>query len=239
MKCIIVDDEPLAREAIQFLIEETPDLKLSGSFSNAQSAGNFMLGNQVDLVFLDIRMPGVDGIEFAKTISTNTLVIFTTAFSEYAVDSYEVDAIDYLVKPIESERFQKAVTKAVDYHSLLSTQKNSIENMTEEHLFVKAERRYFKVLFNDIFFIEGLKDYVVIQTANQRIITRMNLKTIYEHLPQKLFLRVNKSYIINTNHIDSFDNNDVLIRTHEIPIGAAYRELFFETILGKKGSCRI
>lgn len=236
MKCIIIDDEPLAREAVQLLVEETPGLKLSGSFADATSAGTFLSGNEVDLVFLDIRMPGIDGIEFAKNIRNNTLVIFTTAYSEYAVDSYEVDAIDYLVKPIELERFQKAVGKAVEYHALLSAQKNSVENITEEYMFVKAERRYFKVLFNDILFIEGLKDYVVIQTAEQRIITKMNLKTIYEQLPHSLFFRVNKSYIVNTRHIDSFDNNDILIGSNEIPIGTAYRDVFFEKFLGKKFS---
>lgn len=235
MKCIIVDDEPLAREAIELLIKEVSGLKLEGSFSNALAAGKFMLENPVDLVFLDIRMPGIDGIEFAKTISNHTLVIFTTAFSEYAIESYEVDAIDYLVKPIESERFRMAVEKAMAYQFLLSSQKNSIENITGECIFVKAERRYFKVLFNDIFFIEGLKDYVVIQTIEQRIITKMNLKTIHEQLPQTLFLRVNKSYIINAQYIDSFDNNDIFIKNYIVPIGVAYRESFFEKILGKKG----
>ncbi len=236
MKCIIVDDEPLGRKAIQRLVEKMPSLILLDSFGDATSAGAFMLKNRVDLVFLDIRMPGIDGIEFAKMISRDTLVIFTTAYSEYAVDSYEVDAIDYLVKPVEWERFQKAVEKAIAYQALLSgeTQKNSIENITEEYMFVKAERRYFKVQFNDILFIEGLKDYVVIQMAGQRIITKMNLKMSYEQLPQMLFLRVNKSYIVNTQHIDSFDNNDIFIGSHEIPIGSSYRDVFFEKFLGQK-----
>ena len=120
MTCIIVDDEPLGRKAIQLLVKETPVLKLLGSFGDADSAGQFMVVNPVALVFLDIRMPGADGIEFAKTIPKETLVIFTTAFPEYAVDSYELDAIDYLLKPIELERFQKAVEKACDYLLLLS-----------------------------------------------------------------------------------------------------------------------
>lgn len=234
MKCIIVDDEPLARKAIGRLTEEIPSLKLLDSFGDAVSAGEFLLSNQVDLVFLDIRMPGIDGIEFAKTIGKNTLVIFTTAYPEYALDSYEVDAIDYLVKPIELERFQKAVEKATDYYSLLSAKKDMVENITEEYMFVKAERRYFKILFSDILFIEGLKDYVIIQTTEQKIITKMNLKTIYEQLPHNSFFRVNKSYIINTKHVNSFDNNDILIGSNEIPIGTAYRDTFFEKFLGKK-----
>lgn len=177
-------------------------------------------------------MPGITGIEFAKTIDKKTLVVFTTAYTEYALDSYEVDAIDYLVKPVESDRFQKAVSKAISYHSLLlKEEKENIEPIDAEYFFVKSERRYFKVNFKDILFIEGLKDYVIIQLDGQRIITRMNLKTIYELLPKNDFLRVNKSYIVNTKHIDSFDNNDIFIKTHEIAIGNIYRDSFFDAFM--------
>ncbi len=235
MKCIIVDDEPLAREAVQLLVEETPGLNSLASFADALSAGKFLSENEVDLVFLDIRMPGIDGIEFAKTIQHNTLVIFTTAYSEYAVDSYDVDAIDYLVKPIEQERFRKAVEKACDYLALLSavTQKSSVEGVTQEHMFVKSDRKYFKILFKDILFIEGLKDYVVIQTPEQKVITHMNLTTIGKQLPGTNFLRVSKSYVVNSQHIDSFDNNDIFIRKHVIPIGSSYRDFFFEEFVTK------
>ena len=143
----------------------------------------------VDLVFLDIQMPGITGIEFARTISKKTLVIFTTAYTEYALDSYEVDAIDYLIKPVEAERFQKAVDKALSYHSLLlKEEKEAIETIVAaEYFFVKAERRYFKVNFSDILFIEGLKDYVILQLNDQRIITRMSLKAIFDLLPKSIF----------------------------------------------------
>lgn len=235
MKCIIVDDEPLAREAVQMLVEKIPGLYLLGSFVDAMSAGKFLSHNEVNLVFLDIRMPGIDGIEFAKTIPYNTLVIFTTAYSEYAVDSYEVDVIDYLVKPIEQKRFEKAVEKAKDYLALLSanTKKSSVEAITPEYMFVKSDRRYFKIQFKDILFIEGLKDYVVIQTSEQRIITHMNLTTIGKQLPKTGFLRVSKSYIVHTQHIESFDNNDIFIKTFEIPIGNSYRDIFFEEFVTK------
>lgn len=235
MKCIIIDDEPLAREAVQILIKETNELNLLGSFADATSARKFLSENEVDLVFLDIRMPGIDGIEFAKTIQHDTLIIFTTAYSEYAVDSYEVDAIDYLVKPIEAERFRKAIEKTRDYHTLLSgdIQKNSVEGITPEHMFVKSDRRYFKIQFKDVLFIEGLKDYVVIQTTEQKVITRMNLTTTAKQLPITNFLRVSKSYIVNTTHIESFDNNDIFIKTFEIPIGSSYRDIFFEEFVTK------
>ena len=235
MNCIIVDDEPLAREAIELLTGENTRLKLTGTFNNALSASRFMEDNPVDLVFLDIQMPGITGIEFARAIPRRTLVIFTTAYTVYALDSYEVDAIDYLVKPVEAERFQKAVEKAMIYHALLlQEEKENIEPVDNEFFFVKSDRRYFKVNFKDILFIEGLKDYVIIQLADQRIITRMNLKTTYELLPKKDFLRVNKSYIVNTNHIDSFDNNDIFIGNYEIAIGNTYRDSFFDTFM-KRG----
>ena len=232
MNCIIIDDEPLAREAIEILVKDTSQLNLLGMFNNALAASKFMEENPVDLIFLDIQMPGITGIEFARNISKRSLVIFTTAYSEYAVDSYEVDAIDYLIKPIDPERFHKAVNKAIAYHSLLlKEEKENIEAGNTEYFFVKSERRYFKINYKDILFIEGLKDYVIIQLDEQRVITRMNLKNIFELLPKHDFLGVNKSYIVNTKHIDSFDNNDIFIKTHEIAIGNTYRDAFFEAFM--------
>lgn len=234
MTCIIIDDEPLAREAIEILLQETPQLSLLDTFNNALSAAAYMKDHPVDLVFLDIQMPGITGLEFAKTISSQTLVIFTTAYSEYALDSYEVDAVDFLVKPIETNRFVKAVNKADAYHNLLiHEEKENIETIEDDFFFVKSERRYFKVTFDEILFIEGLKDYVIIQTNTQRIITKMTLKAIGVFLPPSLFFRINKSYIINTKKISSFDNNDVFIQSHEIAIGNNYRNAFFEEFVSK------
>ena len=231
MNCIIVDDEPLAREAMKLLIEEAECLQLVGSFNSAATASDFMEQHVVDLVFLDIQMPGITGI-----ISKRTLVIFTTAYTEYALDSYEVDAIDYLIKPVEAERFQKAIEKAQSYHSLLlQEEKEAIETIAAaEYFFVKAERRYFKVNFSDILFVEGLKDYVILQLGEQRIITRMSLKAVFDLLPKESFLRVNKSYIVNTAHINSFDNNDIFIKSYEIAIGNSYRDDFFEGFVMKQ-----
>ena len=235
MNCIIVDDEPLAREAIELLTKDISSLNLTGTFNNAASAAQFMDQNVVDLFFLDIQMPGINGIEFAKMISKRTLIIFTTAYSEYALDSYEVDAIDYLIKPVDPERFKKAVTKALSYHSLLLQEdKENIETAADEYFFVKSERKYFKVNFEDILFVEGLKDYVILQLNEQRIITRMNLKAIYDLLPKSIFLRVNKSYIVNTTQIEAFDNNDIFIKNYEIAIGNSYRDSFFEEFVTRK-----
>lgn len=235
MNCIIIDDEPLAREAVELLIKENSRLILKGSFNNARTATVFLKDNAIDLVFLDVQMPYINGIDFAKTIPRNTLIIFTTAYSEYALDGFEVDAIDYLVKPIEINRFKKAIDKAVSYHSLLlNEEKENVEETGDDFIFVKSERRFQKVYYRDILFVEGLKDYVVVQTANKKIITKMYLKTMEELLPQNLFFRVNRSYIVNLQQIESFDNNDVFIGNHEIAIGNNYREAFFQIFASKK-----
>jgi DNA-binding LytR/AlgR family response regulator len=236
MNCIIVDDEPLAREAILMLVQQTPHLDLVGSFNSAASASAFLEDNEVELVFLDIQMPGVNGIEFARSIPQQTFVIFTTAHAEFALDSYEVDAIDYLIKPVKLERFQKSVEKAQSYSRLFKADVsyNNIENITDDYFFVKADRKILKVSFSNILFIQGLKDYVVMHTETQKIITAMNIKTIFDQLPKSMFARVSKSYVINIKHIHAVDNNTVYIGKNEIAIGNAYREVFFNDFVTRK-----
>ena len=235
MNCIVVDDEPLAREGIRLLAKKIKGLNLVASLNSADAAVKFMLSEPVDLVFLDIQMPGTNGIEFAKVIPRNTLIIFTTAYAEYALNSYEVDAIDYLLKPITFSRFQKAVDKAFSYYEMLQSKVSShIESVETDFIFVKSERRIFKIYFKDIRYIEGLKDYVVIYTQDTKIITAINLKNIYEQLPQNIFIRVSKSYIVNLCHIDSLDNNDIQIGTQKIPIGNSFREYLFDKFISKK-----
>ena len=235
MRCIIVDDEPIARQGIMKLVGGVPSLTVVGSFADAEAAADFMEDHPVDLIFLDIQMPGLDGLSFAAGIPKTTLVIFTTAFAAFALDSYEVDAVDYLVKPIGSKRFNKAVEKAMGYHEMLLSEERNMqaEQGGNESIFIRSDRRFFKVNFSDILFVEGLKDYVIIQTGSRRLITHMNLKTIHELLPRQTFLRVNRSYIVNKDHIDSFSNNDVFIGDYEISIGDHYRDAFFEVLMSK------
>ncbi|MCS3532106.1 LytTR family DNA-binding domain-containing protein [Chryseobacterium sp. JUb7] len=234
MNCIIVDDEPLARSEMRSLINEVSKLEILGEFSNAPAAMEFLKTNEVDLIFLDIEMPMVTGLEFAEMLPELSLVIFTTAYSQYALKSYELDAVDYLLKPIEKNRLEKAISKAVLYKDLLSgdTVKNTIESNTDDFLFIKAERRYYKINFSDIKFIEGLKDYVVIHTQSQKLITAMNLKTIHQKIPFSNFLRVSKSYVINMNYIDSFDNHNLYIGESEVPLGEVYKSEFFKAYSG-------
>ncbi|WP_108823551.1 LytTR family DNA-binding domain-containing protein [Dysgonomonas sp. Marseille-P4361] len=235
MRCIIVDDEPIAHEGLEKMIKEiTPQLELVGSFESAESASEYIKTTNVDLIFLDIEMPEINGLDFARNIPKNTLIIFTTAYSEYALDSYDVDAVDYIVKPINPDRFRRAVDKAITYHALLIDAEGEEIEANTDFIFVKSERRYFKVDFDDILLIEGLKDYVIIHTNEKRIITKMYVRSILDLLPQKRFLRVNKSYIVNLEKIDSFDNNDIYIKEHEIAIGKTYQEEFYKIIMSQQ-----
>ena len=236
MKCIVVDDEPLARQGIEIYISNVSSLQLIGSFGNALSANDFLRKEHTDLMFLDINMPELNGLDFLKSLKDAPLVIFTTAYPQYALDSYELDAIDYLVKPIRIERFLKAVNKAENYLQLLhQTDNNShVEKIEDDFVFIRADRKYFKIWFKEILYIEGLKDYVVIYTKDNKIMTSMNVKTIGSQLPDTIFARVSKSYIVNTSHISSFDSECVYINKTEIPLGLGFKDDFIKRYIEGK-----
>lgn len=234
MKCIIVDDEPLARKGMLLNVKEVSTLELVGTFENAADANDYLQNNEVDLMFLDIEMPEITGLEFLKTLVNQPLVILTTAYPQYALESYELDVIDYLVKPIRIERFIKAVNKAEEFHKLKSTTKMVFESVGEDYVFVKSERKYVKIFFKDIRYIEGLKDYVIIHTDGRKIMTAMNVKTIDNQLPNEIFVRINKSYIVNVNAINEIDNDFVIIDKSEIPIGRTYKDDFINNFVNKR-----
>jgi DNA-binding LytR/AlgR family response regulator len=237
MTCIVVDDEPLARQGMEMNIANASFLQLLGSFSNALAASDFLRKENVDLMFLDINMPELSGLDFLKSLRDAPLVVFTTAYPQYALESYELDAIDYLVKPIRIERFLKAVSKAENYLRLLRQQEgnsNQVEKIEDDFVFIKADRRYFKIYFRDILYIEGLKDYVIIYTNDNKIITSMNIKTIAAQLPPAIFARVSKSYIVNTQRISSFDNELIYIQSNEIPLGQAFKDDFLRRYIDGK-----
>lgn len=233
MRCIIVDDEPIARRGMKRMVERHEDVELCGVFAAAEEAAAFLETNKVDLIFLDIQMPGMTGTEFARTIKDDCMVIFTTAYSEYAVEGFELDAVDYLVKPIDPKRFDLAVDKAREYLRLISVADASVEQPTlaDEFLIVKSDRRYMRIRISEITYIEGLKDYIVIHQAGRKIVTRMTIKGMEEMLPKDKFLRVNKSYIVNLDYVDSFDTNDIYIGTREIAIGQSYKESVLSHLL--------
>lgn len=236
MTCIVVDDEPLARQGMEMNITHVSSLQLLGSFSNALAAGDFLRKEKVDLMFLDINMPELSGLDFLKSLRDAPLVIFTTAYPQYALESYELDAIDYLVKPIRIERFLKAVNKAENHLKLLQQEggASQVEKIEEDFVFIKADRKYFKIYFKDILYIEGLKDYVVIFTKDSKIITSMNVKTIASQLPPSIFARVSKSYIVNVLQINSFDNELLYINNAEIPIGRGFKDDFIKQYVENK-----
>ena len=211
MNCLIIDDEPLARIGMERLIRQYSNLKVVGTFKNAVGVTDFLKKNEVHLLFLDIEMPGINGLELAKILPEQTLVIFTTAYSQYA-----------LVKPITPERFKKAVAKAESYHQLLSEQKTDLEATDAQYISIRANRRNYRIAHSDILYIEALKDYVIIHTFTDRYITWINLKNIHSQLPESVFVRVNKSYVVNIQHITSYTHQFVYIGDTEIPIGRTY-----------------
>ncbi len=229
MKCIIVDDEPLAREGMRMNIGELSNLTLVGEFEDAASANEFLKNNQVDIMFLDIEMPGQSGLDFLRSLDDAPLVILTTAYPQYAVEAYELDVVDYLVKPIKLDRFVRAVAKA---ESFLSLSENTavFEAIEDDFIFIKSERKYIKIRFDELLFVEGLKDYVIVHATHGKYMTAMNVKTIHNKLPEDIFFRVSKSFIINVNHIDDIDGNVVNIRENEIPIGRSYRDIFLDFV---------
>ena len=234
MNCIIVDDEPLARAEMRALISEISTIEISGDFSNALTAQDFLQHHSVDLIFLDIEMPMVTGLDFASQLPDTTMVVFTTAYPQYALKSYELDAIDYLLKPIDQLKLQKSIRKAEAYKIMLDNnpEQNTLEGKTEDFLLIKSERRFYKVRFDEIKYVEGLKDYVVIHTVNLKLITAMNLKTFHQKIPQDVFIRISKSYVVNKRFIESFDHHTVYVSGAELPLGDVYRKEFFSVYSG-------
>jgi DNA-binding LytR/AlgR family response regulator len=221
--CIAVDDEPLALEIMKKYIAKIYFLDLKGTFTDPFEAKKVLEEHPVDIVFLDIQMPDINGIEFSKIINKkNTAVIFTTAFSEYAVDGFNVDAIDYLLKPIEYDRFLKAVYKAKEYTDYLSNQE-----LQDGYIFVKSDYQMVKINLKDILYVEGLDDYIKIYLPQKSILTLMTLKTIAQKLPAKEFLRVHRSYIVPVTRIDHISKSKIKIADKEIPIGISYSDSFF------------
>jgi DNA-binding LytR/AlgR family response regulator len=232
MKCIIVDDEPLAREGMELNVKEVPFLDCLGSFSSALDANDFLHENEVDLIFLDIQMPGITGLDFIRILKDRPLCILTTAYPEFALESYELDVLDYLVKPIRLERFLKAVNKAKEAFELKNKPDAPVQNSKEDDfIYLKSDRKIMRVYIRDIRFISGMKDYVMVHTKEDRIMTAMNLKTIFEQLPQHIFARVSKSHLINVQYLESMDGDEITMGKDRIPLGKTYRDDFMNRFI--------
>lgn len=232
MNCIAVDDESPALFLIEDNIKRIPFLKLVKTCKNAFEAIEILQKEKIDLVFLDIEMPGLNGLDFLKTIPSKPLIILTTAYKQYALDGYSFDIIDYLLKPFPFDRFLKAVNKAYEYHGL--KQKGQTEPLLQsaEDIFVYSEYNLVKVPLNQITHIEALKDYVKIflLDATRPILTKATLKSMEEKLPSSKFIRVHKSFIIAKDHIKSIRKNIIFLGKHQVPFSESYRESIFSWI---------
>lgn len=227
IKCMVVDDEPLAIKVLENHIMKVPDLELVSTFDNPITAGHFLQNSSIDLLFLDIQMPEVTGIDFIKNTIIQPKVILTTAYREYALEGYELDIIDYLLKPISFIRFYKSINKYRALNAAIQQTSHTSSEMdkTCDHIFVNSNKRMIRIEFNNMLFIDSIKDYVRIHTANDTIITKDKISTFVERLPS-YFLRVHRSYIINTKKIAALTSKDVvLLGGMEIPIGASYKEI--------------
>jgi DNA-binding LytR/AlgR family response regulator len=233
INCIAIDDDLSALKIIKEYCSRIQFVNLAGTFTNPFEAVHTINNNQVDLIFLDIVMPQITGPEFLKTLYNPPMVIFSTAFREYASDAFECDAVDYLVKPVVFERFSKAVNKAFQLIKMKSPAEISVEEapgVSHGFLMVKVEYTTIRVNLNEILYIEGLKDYVKIYTEGRLILTKTTMKNIIEKLPSGSFFRVHKSYIISVDKIDMIENSRIVIGNQRIPIGESYRASFFEMV---------
>jgi DNA-binding LytR/AlgR family response regulator len=231
---IIVDDEPLALDVLETFISQLPDINLVQKCENAFEANEALKKNDIDLLFLDIQMPQLTGIDFYKSLTNPPEVIFTTAYSNYAVEGFEMNAVDYLVKPISLDRFMKAVNKATEKINSKKGDHQSSSGDEEDYIFVKADKKLVKVNYDDILYIEGLKDYVIIRMTKGRVITLQTMKSLEEKLPSKYFKRIHRSYILGLSKINAVVGNTVEIlengKTKQLPIGKNYRDELLEIV---------
>ena len=226
LRCIAVDDEPLALELLEDNISQVPYLQLVATCSNAMEAMKVLEKEPIDLLFLDIQMPGLTGLQFIQSMREKPMIILITAYEKYALEGFNLDVTDYLVKPVSLDRFVKACNKAKELYELKQRSKNKETGEKPDYLFVNVDYSLVKVNFSDIKFVEGLKDYIKIHLKNsaRAIITRMPMKSIEEELPANKFLRIHKSYIVSKDHVTAIRKNSVFIDEMELPVGENFRE---------------
>jgi DNA-binding LytR/AlgR family response regulator len=227
LKTLVIDDEPLAQDIIRKYVEEIKSIEISGFCNDALEALEIINRQSIDLIFLDINMPKLSGIEFLKTVIHSPLVILTTAYSDYAMEGYELNVLDYLVKPFSFIRFLKAVQKAEQQYSLL--QKQEVEENIES-IFIKSNKKTYQVKFSEIVYIEGLGDYIKIFTEKTHLVTNIPMKKMEELLPKNEFIRIHKSYIVNHKKIIAIEGNMVEVANKKLAIGNNYRSDFFVSI---------
>jgi DNA-binding LytR/AlgR family response regulator len=230
--CVIVDDEPMALNLVETYVEKTPFLELKYKCSSAIEAMEFLKTNPVDVLFLDIQMPDLSGIEFSKMLPKETRVIFTTAFDQYALEGFKVEALDYLLKPFDYAEFLLAANKASTWFSLVKGKKEAVVSKEKEFLFVKSEYKQLRIKLSDVLYFEGLKDYIKILLKDnpKPILTLMSLKSLEEELPETQFMRVHRSFIVSLKNIEEIERSQIIINKQRITISEHYKPKFLEFI---------
>ncbi len=230
LRCCIVDDEPLARNLIASYIEKTPFMELAGSFGSAQEAVKTVIEESIDVIFLDINMPQLNGMEFARIVPPTCRIVFTTAYDKYAIEGFKVGALDFLLKPVSYEEFIGSANRALAWSDL--RRRAEASDTSREYIMAKSEYRLVQIPVRDIIFIEGVKDYVKIYVDGEEkaIMTLMNMKTLERTLPSNIFLRVHRSYIINATKIRVIERNRILFGRHAIPVSDSYKQQFSDYI---------
>ena len=234
LKCIIVDDEPRAIEVLKEYAEQLASLDLLATFRNPVEAFDFVKQNEVEVIFLDINMPNLSGIQFIKSLTKRPAIVLITAYSEFAIESYQLDVVDYLLKPIEFDRFMNCVDRLIDKLSQTKTsQETSIQGANTEstnHIFVKHGTKIERLEFNDIFYVEGSGNYVIYHTVKGNIMSLGKMSETMENLPQEYFIRIHKSYIINWDKVKFIENNHVHIGDVKFSISNSYRKAVFDRV---------
>lgn len=233
LNCLIIDDEPLARKGLEEYIDEIDFLHRVASCENALRSASYLNEQKIDLIYLDIHMPKLSGIDFLKSLKHPPLTIFTTAFATYALEGYSLDVIDYLVKPITFERFLKASQKAMEFFQL-KERAASPRAGEADYFFVRCDGKFEKIFFKDVSYVEGLQNYAVIHSAGRKLITYITLTSLENQLPGDRFLKVHKSFLVSVPHIKSIEGNEIVLENARIPIGRTLREDVINQILGNR-----
>jgi DNA-binding LytR/AlgR family response regulator len=233
INCIIIDDEPLARKGLKEYIAEVDFLQLTGEFDSALKAAEQAGSDTVQLVFLDIQLPKISGLDFLRTLHHPPPVIFTTAYPQYAVEGFELNALDYLVKPVSFDRFLKAALKAREYYEVRVENTTALKNegTAGDYFFIKSDNKLVRLFFADILFVEALQNYVVVHTAARKYITYLTFKSVEEYLPADRFIKTHKSYIVSAAMIDSIEGNEIRIGPHSVPISRNEKDSVMEQLL--------
>ena len=235
LNCIIIDDEPLARKGLKEYIADVDFLELAGEFDSPLKATEALSSQQIHLLFLDIHMPKISGIDFLRTLQNPPLVILTTAYPQYALEGFDLSVLDYLLKPISFDRFFKAVMKARDQYEHRHPASATVQqDLKDDYIFIKSDNKLVKLAYNEIVFVEALQNYVAIHTADKKFITYLTFKSIEESLPSDIFIKVHKSYLVAISKIGSIEGNEITAGTHRIPISRNLKDEVMERLLRGK-----